>query len=80
MSGTSRQWLMAKWVNGRVAEILRAEGFVPLPRMWCRPEDMDLIMDLCRRHEAHVSAVRAHVAEERRKEEEKEKAWRTRTS
>lgn len=40
------------------AMALREAGFVPLPRLWVRAEDMDMIVWMASRHADEVNAIR----------------------
>lgn len=44
-----------------VATILRSQGFVPLPRLWVRSEDMPTIHTIAGRYREEVNAVRAQM-------------------
>lgn len=57
----------------RVAAKLRAMGYVPIPRMWVKPEELDLIMYMAKQHEAVVTEVRIRISQE-------EKAWKSNRS
>jgi len=52
-----------RWYRGKVADMLRASGYVPLPRMWVRKEQMEQIMAICKENEAHVNNVRRYCRE-----------------
>jgi hypothetical protein len=62
---------MTDWVNTRAADILRAEGLVPLPRMWCTPEERSQVIAMCEKHQDRVVSAR-------RRHKEEEEAWKTR--
>jgi len=47
-----------------VATILRGRGFVPLPRLWVRFDDMPAIHKIAGRYREEVNNVRAEVASE----------------
>lgn len=40
------------------AMALRAAGFIPLPRLWVRAEDMDMIVWMATRHADEVNDIR----------------------
>lgn len=69
-----------RWYRGKVADMLRADGLVPLPRMWVRKEQMAEIMALCQQNEDHVNLVRRYCRkleeEEAQKKRDKEAAWK----
>lgn len=46
-----------------VGEALRAAGFVPLPRLWVRSEELTLIRKIAFQHEAKVNEIRRRVHE-----------------
>lgn len=46
-----------------VGEALRAAGFVPLPRLWVRPEELTLIRKIAFQNEAAVNEIRRQVRE-----------------
>lgn len=48
---------------GPVGEALRAAGFVPLPRLWVRPEELTLIRKIAFQNEAEVNEIRRRVRE-----------------
>jgi hypothetical protein len=41
------------------AQALRAAGYVPLPRLWVRQEELDQIRGIAGRHADQVNAIRA---------------------
>jgi hypothetical protein len=45
--------------NNRVATLLRKAGYIPLPRLWVRPEDMPAIHQIAHRHQTAVNDIRA---------------------
>lgn len=50
---------MAKDTNvGHTAQALREAGFVPVPRWWVRPEELDVIGRIARNHEHTVTEIR----------------------
>ena len=53
----------------RVGKALRAAGFVPLPRLWVRPEELTLIRRIAFQNEQAVNEIRAQVREEPTEEE-----------
>lgn len=53
----------------RVGQALRAAGFVPLPRLWVRPEELTLIRRIAFQNEQAVNEIRAQVREEQPEEE-----------
>lgn len=44
-----------------VSVALRAEGFIPLPRLWVKPEDMAEIAKMAQRHKDRVNDIRSEV-------------------
>ena len=46
-----------------VGRALRAAGFVPLPRLWVRPEELTLIRRIAFQNEAEVKEIRRQVRE-----------------
>ena len=40
------------------AMALRAAGYLPLPRLWVKPEDLDMIVYMAKKHEAEVNRIR----------------------
>lgn len=46
-----------------VGAALRAAGFVPLPRLWVRPEELTLIRKIAFQNEAAVNEIRRQVRE-----------------
>jgi hypothetical protein len=66
-------------IKSHGAHALRAAGFVPLPRLWVRPEDLDLVYYMAEKHSAEISAIRARVIREnakaRKRQEEIDAAW-----
>lgn len=52
-----------RWCRGKVADMLRASGYVPLPRMWVRKDQMPAIMAMCEENVNHVNAVRRYCRE-----------------
>lgn len=61
---------------------LREAGFVPLPRLWVKKEDLDLIYFMAQKYSDEVSEIRAEALERKkirlRKEREMELAWQQR--
>ena len=66
---------MAKWKEGLVADMLRAAGYVPLPRLWVRREQLSVIMEMAEENKDAVLAIRRHCHAMKRKEAEEEAAW-----
>lgn len=54
---------MIKPAELSVAAILRARGFVPVPRLWIKAKDMPAIHRITSRYREEVCAVRAEVRE-----------------
>ena len=52
-----------KWYRGKAADMLRAAGYVPLPRMWVTKEQYEQVRKLAMTNEAHVNAVRRYCRE-----------------
>ena len=52
--------------HSQSAEALRAAGFVPLPRLWVRPEDLEMVNYMASKHADEVNEIRAE-AQRRRK-------------
>jgi hypothetical protein len=46
-----------------VATILRSRGFVPLPRLWVRSEDMPTVHEIAGQYREEVNFVRAQVGQ-----------------
>lgn len=63
-------------LHSPVAKALRAAGFLPLPRLWVTPADMDTIRRIALRHEPVVNAIRAAASAEGSKQWQIEQAWR----
>jgi len=59
--------------------MLRAAGYVPLPRMWVRNDQMPQIVAMCKENESHVSEVRRYCREleegEAKRKAQEEAAW-----
>lgn len=47
-----------------VATILRGRGFVPLPRLWVRSEDIPKVHKIADQYREEVNAVRTQVGQE----------------
>jgi hypothetical protein len=45
-------------LKGRSAEALRNAGFLPLPRLWVRAEDLDLITYMASQYANEVNKIR----------------------
>jgi hypothetical protein len=59
------------------AAALRAAGFVPLPRLWVKREDMDAIRAIAESYADQVNAIRASATQgEKGKLWQIEQAWR----
>lgn len=52
----------------RVGQALRAAGFVPLPRLWVRPEELTLIRRIAFQNADEVNRIREEVREQLREE------------
>ena len=52
--------------HNQSAEALRAAGFVPVPRVWLRPEELELVKHMAGKHADEVNEIRAE-AQRRRK-------------
>ncbi len=62
------------------AHYLRAAGYVPLPRLWVKPEELSLIRDMALKHGPDVNRIRskAHVQDEiDRYQSNDEPEWKT---
>lgn len=64
------------------AAALRAEGYLPLPRWWVTPEQMDIIAFIARQNEGKIKSIKDRVYAERplpmSVEDEIEAAWASR--
>lgn len=47
-----------------VAQALREAGYVPLPRFWVKPEDMEIIRRMAFRHAGVVNEIRGRINRE----------------
>ena len=47
--------------HSQSAEALRAAGFVPVPRWWVRPEDLELVKYMASKHADEVNEIRAEA-------------------
>lgn len=54
---------MNKKPPGPIGKALRAAGFVPLPRLWVRREELTLIRRIAFQHEDEVNEIRRQVRE-----------------
>lgn len=52
----------------RVGKALREAGFVPLPRLWVRPEELTLIRRIAFQNADEVNRIREEVREQLREE------------
>jgi hypothetical protein len=48
-----------------MATRLRAEGYVPLPRWWVKPEDVDVVRRIVGHHAQEVYRIKSEVRLER---------------
>lgn len=48
----------------RTGKALRAAGYVPLPRLWVRPEELTLIRRIAMQNEAAINEIREQVRDE----------------
>ena len=62
------------WYQGKVADMLRAAGYLPVSRLWVTREQHAAIKAMAKQNEAHVKAVRAYVRELERKEKSEDKS------
>ena len=46
-----------------VADALRAAGYVPVPRLWVRPSDVDALIRKAEAYSEDVNRIRAEVRE-----------------
>ena len=44
--------------RGKTVSALRKAGYVPLPRMWVLPDELDVIMKIARKHESEIVRIR----------------------
>lgn len=44
-----------------VSHALRGEGFFPLPRLWVKQEDLEVVIQMANKHRATVNKIRAEV-------------------
>jgi hypothetical protein len=61
-----------------VADSLRREGFIPLPRLWVKPEDIPKIHKIAHVHADRVNTIRNNVTStvsENDPVKSKEAAW-----
>lgn len=56
--------------NDAVAQKLRSLGYVPLPRLWVKSEELGTIIEIAKKHEERVTEVRRRVYQE-------EEAWKS---
>lgn len=59
----SKQQGSSRSKPSHVGQALRAAGFVPLPRLWVRPEELTLIRKIAFQNEAEVNEIRRQVRE-----------------
>jgi len=43
------------------AEALREAGYVPIPRWWVTPDELDVIARMAHNHDQHVNEIRSRV-------------------
>lgn len=44
-----------------IAQVLRAEGFIPLPRLWVPASEMEDILKIAKKHGDRVNAIRGEL-------------------
>ena len=44
-----------------IAQVLRAHGFVPLPRLWVPASEMETILKIAKKHGDRVNAIRGEI-------------------
>lgn len=47
--------------SNNVARTLRARGYVPLPRLWVKREELEAILEIAFSHKDEVNKVRAQA-------------------
>jgi len=52
------------------AQALRAAGYVPLPRWWVLPEEMEVIHRMAHNHQDEVNRIRGEAIERAKNEQE----------
>jgi len=57
-----------RWYRGKVADMLRASGYLPAPRVWLTQEQHATIRAMAKLNENHVNAVRHYCRDLERKE------------
>lgn len=57
-----------KWYRGKVADMLRASGYIPAPRVWLTKEQLIAVKAMAKQNENHVNAVRRYCRELEQKE------------
>ena len=66
------------------AKALRAAGYMPLPRLWVKAEDLDLVVYMAKQHESEVNRIRAEANQKAieglTREQQIELAWSKRNS
>lgn len=63
-----------RWYRGKVADMLRAAGYVPLPRMWVTKEQYEQVRKMALQNENHVNAVRRYCRELERQDKESDES------
>lgn len=56
--------------SGAVATALRAAGFVPLPRLWVTPSELETITKMALNHRYHTNKIRQTAAIQSQEEED----------
>ena len=68
-------------LKSKSAQALRAAGYLPLPRLWVKEEEMGLIRYMAEKHADDVNRIRAaangtpEMTDEERKRQEMNAAW-----
>ena len=47
--------------NDEIAQALRKAGYLPLPRWWVRPDELDVIRRMAHNHQDHVTDIKKAV-------------------
>lgn len=69
-------------LKSRSAMALREAGFFPLPRLWVKAEDLDMVYYMASKHSEEVSRIRAEAMRSKSEQIEKQRqidlAWEQR--
>lgn len=57
----TKQTVRQKDRRDRAAKALRAAGYVPIPRWWVTPDELDVISRMARNHDEHVNEIRGQA-------------------